>query len=171
MNNNKFDFNSIIESDIIFNAKYTRETIPLFDKVLGIFDAINSLIKKLVVNTKVMELYDSITNNEKVSIYSNDGELLCNKDKMSEQKISTGDYIEYFNETQNKVKIYLSVAGDLSGDGEVDSLDLASMMNHISGKRELSDVYLTAGYLNNDEDIDSLDLAYLMNHIAGKEGY
>jgi len=61
--------------------------------------------------------------------------------------------------------------GDLSGDGEIDSLDLATMMNHISGKKELMGAHLEAAYLNNDEDIDSLDLAYLMNHIAGKEGY
>ena len=70
-----------------------------------------------------------------------------------------------------KYSYEIVLRGDLSGDGDVDSLDLATMMNHISGKKELMGAHLEAAYLNNDEDIDSLDLAYLMNHIAGKEGY
>ena len=85
--------------------------------------------------------------------------------------LKTGDYLHY--EVDNKIahNFMVVIKGDLSGDGDIDSLDLASMMNHISGKKELSGVYMEASYLNADEDIDSLDLAYLMNQIAGKEGY
>ena len=85
----------------------------------------------------------------------------------------------YYNiNTKNKVlteeneEIYtIVVKGDLSGDGEIDSLDLASMLNHVSEKRELKGVYKEASYMTEDDEIDSLDLAYLLNRVAGKKGY
>lgn len=89
------------------------------------------------------------------------------------ETIRTGDYlkIKFDMEGDSYFQYRLAVLGDLNGDAEIDSLDLATMLNHISGKKELTNEYLETAYLNNDEEIDSLDLAYLMNHIAGKEGY
>ena len=92
---------------------------------------------------------------------------------IEDNELKTGDYLKIkIDKDDDEIHQYkLALIGDLNGDGEIDSLDLATMLNHISGKKELTDVYLETAYLNNDDEIDSLDLAYLMNHIAGKEGY
>jgi len=144
---------------------------PIFNLKSGIVDMEKLIIKKIQSNITASSLYKSIENNENLSIYDEDGELMCNNTYLTTYLISTGNYIEYFNSDGKKIHLDLSVTGDLSGDGEVDSLDISSMMNHISEKKVLNKAYLESAYLNNDNDIDSLDLAYLMNHIAGKEGY
>ena len=53
----------------------------------------------------------------------------------------------------------------------VDAIDLAIMLNEVSGKTELTGDYLKASYMTDDEDVDALDLAYLLNKVAGKPGY
>lgn len=144
---------------------------PIFKLTSGILDTQKSIIKKINSNTTASSLYKSIENNENLSIYDKDGELMCNNTYLTTHLIETGSYIEYFNSEGKKVKLYLSVNADLNGDGEVDIQDLKSMMNHISGKETLTGAYLESAYLNNDKKIDSLDLAYIMNKIAGKKGY
>jgi len=98
-------------------------------------------------------------------------EVYGNDDKLKETNdICTGDYIKIYSYDE-EYTYNLVLLGDLSGDGEIDSLDLASMLNHVSEKRKLNGVYKEAAYMTEDDEIDSLDLAYLLNRVAGKKGY
>ena len=108
--------------------------------------------------------FEGLDNNYTYKVFDREGV------EQNSNLVRTGDYL-VINHNNTEYRFDVVLFGDLSGDGDVDSLDLASMMNHISEKRLLGEVYEEAAYLNNDDEIDSLDLAYLMNSIAGKEGY
>ena len=85
--------------------------------------------------------------------------------------IGTGATITYLVDGNVAKSFTAIVKGDLEGDGMVDAIDLAIMLNEVSGKTELTGDYLKASYMTDDEDVDALDLAYLLNKVAGKPGY
>jgi len=158
--------------------------IGIGEAIITITDSFGDIYK---INAKSVSQYGNdykvkgniIVMNNFDETYDMFNERIINKISFSGLDISPSEFCQDSLCTGTKFNFYgsyitsfeIARRGDLSGDGEIDSLDLATMMNHISGKKELMGAHLEAAYLNNDEDIDSLDLAYLMNHIAGKEGY
>ena len=108
-------------------------------------------------------LYNQLTKPSSVSGYT--------VDNGNSEYVGTGMNVRYIIEDNVVGEFTAVINGDLSGDGEIDSLDLAKMLKHISGAQELEGAYLYSAHLNNDDEVDSLDLAYLLNKVAGKEGY
>ncbi len=60
-------------------------------------------------------------------------------------------------------------AGDINGDGNVDTNDLAVMKLFLAGLSELDNIGLLAGDLNGDGDVNTTDLAMLKFKLAGIE--
>lgn len=54
--------------------------------------------------------------------------------------------------------------GDVNGDGNIDTIDLANLINIILGKKD----YVDTADINGDTTCDTLDLAKLINLILGK---
>ena len=56
-------------------------------------------------------------------------------------------------------------AGDINGDGEIDTKDIVRLMKSVSGQA----VPAFNADVNNDDAVDTIDLVRLMKHIAGYE--
>jgi len=62
----------------------------------------------------------------------------------------------------------LTNLGDIDGDGDITSLDMAAIRKHLTGKGNLSDSALPKADLNGDGDVNSLDLAIIRSYLLGK---
>jgi len=84
-------------------------------------------------------------------------------------KICTGNRLVVTNGSGNTVSDYTFVVyGDVNGDGEISSMDLAYVKRHILGGRALEGAYALAGDANRAGDsITSLDLAYIKRAVLG----
>ena len=57
------------------------------------------------------------------------------------------------------------IAGDANLDGEINVLDVVTLVNYITGNIDLDDNAVDAADVNNDENIDVLDVVTLVNLI------
>ena len=57
------------------------------------------------------------------------------------------------------------IAGDANLDGELNVLDVVTLVNYITGNLELTDEAITAADVNSDNNIDVLDVVTLVNLI------
>lgn len=63
---------------------------------------------------------------------------------------------------ENTYVFELSVIGDLTGEGNVNSRDMKLLMKYVLKTAHFDGVYFTAADLNGDERLDSMDMAMLM---------
>jgi len=84
-------------------------------------------------------------------------------------KIGTGNQLVVTNGSGYTVYDYTFVVyGDVNGDGEISSMDLAYVKRHILGGKALEGAYALAGDANRAGDsITSLDLAYIKRAVLG----
>lgn len=88
-----------------------------------------------------------------------------NKEKLDNDKIKTGDYI---NIKVNGIKDYeyrLIRLGDVNGNGEIDIIDYIRIMKHIMGTSILSDTYYESADMNRNNNIDIIDYIRVMKII------
>lgn len=80
------------------------------------------------------------------------------------------EYPVLHNSISNDLDISDLLYGDLNGDGDVNSLDLALMKKYLlnTTTKFPSDKGLTAADLNRDEEVNSIDYAILRKYLLGK---
>ena len=81
--------------------------------------------------------------------------------------VGTGDTITIKDDT-GQVSYRIVIYGDVTGDGEVDILDLQAVKKDLLDIEKLTGVYARAGYLV-DEEVDILTLMKLKKHLLGIE--
>lgn len=69
--------------------------------------------------------------------------------------------------TVNGVTYTLTVKGDTSGDGIINSADLLKIVKHLTGVSKLEGAYLQASDCNGDGTINSADLLKVVKHLNG----
>ena len=111
---------------------------------------------------KVYEIKDLIKNNgnEIKSIKNINGEEL-----QENSLIGTGTTIELIDENKYTAIVY----GDGTGDGEINSADMAVVINSFLNDEELPKYFRLAIDVEKDESFDSLDIARMINHFLGTE--
>ena len=83
-------------------------------------------------------------------------------------KTGTGMIFRIIDEKGNTVKEYTSlIYGDISGDGQINLIDLLYQKRHILGMQQLSDVWFLAGDINKKGEIDLIDMLYVKRQILG----
>ena len=80
-----------------------------------------------------------------------------NNEILDEQYISTGMKLVL----NDNVEYYLSVRGDLNGDGEVTATDLSKIKQHLIELRLLDNVYLKSANVDGDNQITITDLSLI----------
>lgn len=64
---------------------------------------------------------------------------------------------------------YISLLGDITGDGYVDTSDVLKLHRYILGKASISDRwYIESCYINSDDEIDTADVLKLHRYVLGK---
>ncbi len=156
-----FDYSSTSKYDFVYlednYRKYYRDNDKLYgynDSNLNVENGVNKyILGKILSNTSVNEFIKNIEplgfdknnlelfNNTGKLIYQNgnsasgvNAELLDNKYELS---VGTGWYLEYNTDT-GKQKIYLSVLGDVTGDGKINAIDI-TYLRQVANSMEIYD--------------------------------
>lgn len=121
--------------------------------------------EKQTAGTKIGELKSKISTSGEVNYISNDGNAVEDNDI-----IKTGDRVSInINGTKTEYKVI--VFGDVTGDGEIRSNDVAKVYRFIRG-RISSDVFddlcVSAGEVTGDGEIRSNDVAKIYRFIRGR---
>ncbi len=98
-----------------------------------------------------------------IAVYKANGAVAKDNDY-----IGTGCYINYNGNTDNK--IYLSVLGDLTGDGIVNTLDVTCLNRIVSGNIRIDssdELLLLTAIIQNKGNLDTADSETLLNYIGG----
>ena len=131
----------------------------------------NAIIGNIAPKTKASDLKTSLASQlgvdiSAIEIYKANGAVAGDNDY-----IGTGFYINYNGNTANK--IYLTVLGDLTGDGVVNTADITYLNRIINGNIELATdnikdklTILTAS-IQNKGNLTTADSETLLNYIGG----
>lgn len=79
--------------------------------------------------------------------------------------LKTGDIINITAPSGDSKSYKVSIIGDVSGDGDINTLDLLKVLKHIKGDSVLSGEMLQSADTNNDGVVDSLDLLRVLKVI------
>ncbi|MBP3920853.1 MAG: cadherin-like beta sandwich domain-containing protein [Bacilli bacterium] len=145
---------------------------PVTDKVdlTGIvksakYNINGSYMSGINVNTKASSIINSIK-----KVNANTDVVVKNKNgkKLNNEMVGTGCVIELSNGDYH-MKLTVILYGDVSGDGNINALDLLKIQKHILGIANLSGEYKLAANASHDTNnkIDALDLLKVQKHILG----
>ena len=132
------------------------------------YTTVNEFLENFTDKTKI-RLYDSkdheIWNCGSVGSFVDDEDYL---DDFDEFAIGTGWRIEYVVNGTVEETIYVSVLGDLNGDGYIAPADITRIVNLVKGDTELLDMPVEqrlAGYINNRGQMNALDISIISDAI------
>ncbi len=146
------------------SGKTYRQNMDL--TTLNVYD--NAIIGNIAPKTKVSEFKTKLANQTSanisdIQIYKANGEVANDNDY-----IGTGYYINY-----NSKIIYLSVLGDLTGDGEVNTMDVTYLNRIINGNIKLNTsnikekLIMLSAIIQNKGNLTTADSETLLNYIGG----
>ena len=131
----------------------------------------NAIIGNIAPQTKASEFKTKLASQlgvdiSTISIYQANGAVVNDSDY-----IGTGYYINYNGNTANK--IYLSVLGDLTGDGVVNTADITYLNRIVNGNvvlntNDIKDkLTILSASIQNKGNITTADSETLLNYIGG----
>ncbi len=131
----------------------------------------NAIIGNIAPNTKASDFKTKLASQlgvdiRLIAIYQVNGTVASDNDY-----IGTGCYINYNGNTANK--IYLSVLGDLTGDGVVNTADITYLNRIVNGNVELATgnikdkLTILSASIQNKGNITTADSETLWNYIGG----
>ncbi len=146
------------------SGKTFRQNINL--TTLNVYD--NAIIGNIAPKTKASDFKTKLAtqtsaNADDITIHKANGTIANDNDY-----IGTGYYINYNGKT-----IYLSVLGDLTGDGEINATDVTYLNRIISGNvklntNEIKDkLIMLSAIIQNKGNITTADSETLLNYIGG----
>lgn len=96
--------------------------------------------------------------NKNISLNGTDLKFIKNDKVINSGKVGTGTTLE-FKDPENKIqKFTIVVKGDVTGSGNVSSIDMREIYKHIFKNKLLEGFYLEAADINDDGKVDTLDL-------------
>ncbi len=164
-------FKDIGEHTVYFQLTkdgYTTKTGSKKVYIYGINDFSNKLTLKnssiIVANNSFQNIKNSITGYAiNISYYHNDNNNLS----VASNSVKTGDKIKILLNNSKSYEYDLSLMGDISGDGLINSADLLQIRQYLLGSKSLNGAYFYAGDLNKDDLINSADLLRIRQHLLG----
>lgn len=150
--------------DVYGSYTVTISGITGYDKELLKIDGEELIVKKFV--TDLNKIYFSIN----AVILEGGGFKHYDKNKniVNDMIARTGDYIDYIVDDKLIATYILSIKGDLTGDGKINSGDLLQMRKYLLEEIPLTGVYREAGIIESEGNIKSLDLLRLRQYLLGE---
>ena len=101
---------------------------------------------------------------------SGEGEftLLRNQQVISSGNAGTGMVIQLSQDGVVSDTLTLIVYGDVSGEGNVNTLDFRTLRDHLLEKEGLAGPFLQAADINHDKQVNTLDLLALEQFLSGE---
>ncbi len=180
LNGVKYDFESVVESDIELFAKWEQTEIKKSENSVSNNNQTNNnkptpqpSKKEYTVN------FDSTGGSNVSSQKVVEGNKVTNPSNPSKTNyLFNGWFLgdkEYDFNYQITSNITLTanwvLYGDVNEDGNINTTDIAYISKYISGKMELNNIQLLVADVNIDGLINTIDTDILAKYIADKEGY
>lgn len=154
-------------NDIAYTSRGTTVTVSTAQGLMLVggssykIDAVNKYLTNVPGSTTVSTVKSNFTASGTLTIEKSDGTVLGN-----DSKVATGSEIKLYAGSSLLDKLTIIIQGDVTGDGLVNSRDIATLQRHVTGAVLLEGVFFNAGDMNNDLKINSRDLASLQRLIA-----
>ncbi len=110
--------------------------------------------------TKVADFLENFVNPSSLTVIDKAGE-----EKQASDRVATGDSVCIMSNGAAFMQIPIVIVGDVTGDGAVNSRDIAGMQKHIMDTQKLAGVYLLAADVREDDALNSRDIAALQKAI------
>jgi beta-N-acetylglucosaminidase len=123
-----------------------------------------SYITKVSPGTKAATFLKKFTaENATIKLFKSDGKT------EQTDKVGTGNILALYDSSGNKLSSYkVVIYGDVNGDSAVDTLDLATLRNHLDNTAALTGCYLKAADANRGGDgVNIVDIIAINRHING----
>ena len=117
----------------------------------------DNVITGITPGSTIAEIKNNIRG-ESFTFYDNKGNI------KKSGVIGTGSIIE---NTETKERFCVIIYGELSGEGNINSVDKTVLANHILEAAELEGVYLTAADINGDSQVNLKDYVALDSYMKG----
>lgn len=124
-------------------------------------DTVNRYLKNVSGSTTCATVKSNFTASGTLRIEKANGTALNNDDK-----VATGNMVKLYSGTTVLDSLTVIVSGDVTGDGLVNSRDIAMLQRHVTGNSLLTNAFFVAGDLTLDAKINSRDLASLQRIVA-----
>lgn len=109
---------------------------------------IDNVLYGIECGTNVSDFKKSFSNN--VNVYDTDNSTVTSGKMKTGYNVSTGD-----------TNYYIAVQGDITGEGNVNSKDVSSIMSFLSGATELKGEFYYSADFNYDENVDNRDMVLI----------
>ncbi|MDE6047393.1 MAG: dockerin type I repeat-containing protein, partial [Anaeroplasmataceae bacterium] len=120
------------------------------------------IINNVSANTTIEDFLNNLTkkDNQEFVVYNASGTLVRDT-QYKIQLVGTGFRIQLKEGNYVKDNVYVSVIGDLTGDGLINANDTTRIQRHLLGTSKLTNENLLAADVNRDGKVDSADQAAL----------
>ena len=134
---------------------------------------VRTVIANVEAGTTVEEFLNNFTEVQRAYIRVNNGTKQIAASAYSSTYIGTGMRIVYVNAFGTTIDAaYVSVRGDLDGDGLITVSDLSKLMNHVSSANgTLKNEFYLAADINRDGNVDISDYTPLSDYVSGKGSF
>ncbi len=135
------------------------------NNIESILNIDNNIASKITAGTNLSSIIDQVQTNEEIVLYDKSGNV-----KDNSQILKTGDYITVTS-NGTSASYYISVLGDVNGDGIISVIDVAKLFQHYRKTNIIPAneyYYITAGDTVTDDEIKLTDVAKLFQYVRGK---
>ncbi len=124
----------------------------------------NSIITKISLGSTVSSIKGNIVTSHTKKLINSSGAVLSDTDK-----VGTGTKVQILNGTQIVQEYTIVIYGDISGDGEIDVVDLLMLKRKLTNKITLNTSGIKAANISKTgEEPDVTDLLRLKRHLTNK---
>ena len=177
ISSDKYDF-VYLENNKRINYKDNNLTHAVndFEKSLAVNDG-KLIIGKILSGTLINDFISNINfDSSKLKMYNANGECVFDKGNLivsAGAKVGTGWKLETYSVSNEKIEtFYLSVLGDLTGDGNVNTLDITFMRRIAKGEVDFDSLkveFLLAALITNKGSVINADADILWDSMGGRD--
>ena len=134
------------------------------DNIEAVLSVDNNIVNSITAGTNFASIISQVQTTQTIVLYDNAGNI-----KSNSEVLKTGDYVT-ITQNETTASYYISVLGDVNGDGNVNEIDVAKLFQHYRGTTPIpanQQYYILAGDVVSDNTIKLTDVAKLFQYFRG----